>query len=294
MKTKVFFIGWLAIAILLTYSCQPEFITPESTFNSLSTERSLEDCQNYCITEDTGDAYAVYDQAYYPANMGWVDVKYFNTLTHVQYEFYSHQHPIACIRLNDMHGQKIYEGSDDSWTYEFALRSEWEACEMVELTFWISRVGCVHNGNDHSEYTYLPTAYALIPPCETVEPPTDECEEGLSIHQDGDCWVFTYVSAEAISGAEVSFTIPHITGFESCDGKEYTVNQGRGRGANTVLTWTGDIPACEEISFSLQLDPDCNRNNAGFAILWSDFKVNGVSKKGNNSNIVYDDCDRKK
>ncbi len=80
--------------------------------------------------------------------------------------------------------------------------------------------------------------------------PPDKCEEGLSIHKEGDCWgVFTYVSAEAISGAEVSFTTPHITGFEACDGKEYTVNQGRGRGANTVLTWTGEITTCGKSIF---------------------------------------------
>lgn len=81
-------------------------------------------CQNYCITEDIGDAYAIYGLVYYPANMVWVDIMYFNTLSHDQYEFYPHQHPIACIRLNDMQGQKIFESSEDFWTYEFALRTE--------------------------------------------------------------------------------------------------------------------------------------------------------------------------
>ena len=83
---------------------------------------------------------------------------------------------------------------------------------MVELTFLISRVDCVHNGNDHSEYTYLPTAYSFIPSCEILDPPPDKCEEGLSIHKEGDCWGYLpMLLLKLLSGAEVSFTKSHIT-----------------------------------------------------------------------------------
>ena len=46
----------------------------------------------------------------------------------------------------------------------------------------------------------------------------------------------------------------------------------------TVLTWTGDLTACEKVTFDLTFNPDCEQNG-NHANLWTDFKVNEVSKK---------------
>jgi len=90
-----------------------------------------------------------------------------------------------------------------------------------------------------------------------------------------------------LEGAEVKFTCPHISSFIAIDGKEYAINPGNSKGSPTVLTWIGDIEACTEITFTLSFEADCDQNSSGKANLFTDFKVNGESKKGDNENIVY-------
>ncbi len=99
--------------------------------------------------------------------------------------------------------------------------------------------------------------------------------------------VFTYVSEEDLTNAEVKFTCPHITGISGIDAASFTVNPGNGKGSPTVLTWVGDIEACTTYTWDITFTPDCDQNAAGFANIWTDFKVNEVSKKGNLHNIVY-------
>lgn len=93
--------------------------------------------------------------------------------------------------------------------------------------------------------------------------------------------VFSYTSAVDVLGAVVKLTCPHIQttdGFTSDDGKVYEVNN---TGNNTVLSWTGDLAACQKITFYLTLIPDCSKKNNGNGevTLWTDFKVNEESKK---------------
>ncbi|SDB56794.1 hypothetical protein SAMN03097699_2185 [Flavobacteriaceae bacterium MAR_2010_188] len=114
----------------------------------------------------------------------------------------------------------------------------------------------------------------------------DECEESFSYELNEDSsYTFTYISEESLEDAEVKFTCPHITGFYSLDGKSYDVNPGKGQGAPTVLTYVGDIEACTPITFTMSFDADCEQNAAGFANMFTDFKVNEVSKKGDAGNI---------
>lgn len=108
------------------------------------------------------------------------------------------------------------------------------------------------------------------------------CEESFSYEtSDNLNVVFTYTSEENLEDAIVKFTCPHVLpeyGFFVNDGKFYTVNNN---GNITVLTWTGDIAACQTISFDLTFNPDCtkqNKGNGGINI-WTDFTVNGESKK---------------
>lgn len=108
------------------------------------------------------------------------------------------------------------------------------------------------------------------------------CEESFSYATEDNLNVtFTYVSAESLENAEVKIVCPHIMttdGFISMDGKEYAVNNS---GNITVLTWTGDIAACTEMTFDLSFNPDCSKQNKGNGgiNIWTDFTVNGASKK---------------
>ncbi len=108
------------------------------------------------------------------------------------------------------------------------------------------------------------------------------CEESFSYETSDNLTVlFKYKSENDIPNAQVKLTCPHIdptNGFTANDEKTYAVNNS---GNQTVLTWEGDITACEEISFDLTFVPDCSKKNNGNGgvTIWTDFKVNEVSVK---------------
>lgn len=122
------------------------------------------------------------------------------------------------------------------------------------------------------------------------------CEENFSyVTTDNKNVVFTYISPVALTNAVVKFTCPQIGGYIANDGKIYTSNSGQSNGTDNVLTWTGDIPACGDgITFSFSFTPNCVYNEKSekwnTPNVWSDFKVNEVSKKGTLGNIEYTDC----
>ena len=159
-------------------------------------------------------------------------------------------------------------------SHSLPLDATWTACESVAFTVYQESQGRPIEFNEN---------YALVGICR------DGCEESFDykLNQDGS-YTFTYISEEDITNAEVKFTCPHIISFEALDGKAYSVNPGNGNGSPTVLTWNGDINACEEITFTMSFEADCDQNNAGFATLWTDFKVNDLSKKGDLDNITFD------
>ncbi len=118
----------------------------------------------------------------------------------------------------------------------------------------------------------------------------DGCDESFSYLENEDgSYTFTYLSEVSLTDANVKFTCPHIKGFTVEDGKTYTENPANpnSQGSPTVLTLTGDIAACTPITFILSFDPDCEQNANGKLNLWTDFKVNEVSKKGSLESIKY-------
>ena len=180
------------------------------------------------------------------------------------------------ITINNNGDEVVIENvpSGSTVSHMIDLPENWQACD--EIPFSILQAGLSTN------ITFDET-YALIGVCD------DGCDESFSYkdNQDGS-YTFTYISAEDLDEAEVKFTCPHIVSFEALDGKTYSVNPGNSHGSPTVLTWTGDIDACTEITFTLAFEGDCNQNNAGFANIFTDFKVNDVSKKGDNENIKFE------
>ncbi|MCH4553985.1 hypothetical protein [Aestuariibaculum lutulentum] len=156
--------------------------------------------------------------------------------------------------------------------HKITLPENWQACD--EIPFSIGG-----NGDDLD----IDDSYALVGICQ------DTCEESFSYEANDDgSYTFTYSSSEDLTNAEVIFTCPHITDFKALDGKVYDVNPGQSQGKNTVLTWTGNLEACTPITFTLLFEADCNQNQANFANLFTDFKVNEISKKGDAENIKFD------
>jgi hypothetical protein len=100
---------------------------------------------------------------------------------------------------------------------------------------------------------------------------------------------FVYNSPEAVSGAVVEFTFPHIEYFVPHVGgskqqRIYTVNNVNNA---TVITCTADLVMGPNPMFCFIVKADCSKGNGGYATIWTDMKVNGVSVKGTIKNKVF-------
>jgi hypothetical protein len=100
---------------------------------------------------------------------------------------------------------------------------------------------------------------------------------------------FVYISPEAVTGAVVEFTfphikyfVPHITGPKQL--RIYTVNNVDNP---TVITCTTDLVKGPNPMFCFIVKADCSKGNSGVATIWTDMKVNGVSVKGTIKNKVF-------
>lgn len=243
-----------------------------------------EDCASICIEEGTNTYYKKSGsktvQAGGSANTKNVSYEIYNTESQLFiYVTYSPTGPNsskAKLNININGSERTVEKIDSEITisHQIDLPENWQACDVIPFT--IFQEGFI-------EDVTFEGSYALVGIC------TDTCEDSFNYEKNVDgSYTFTYISAEDVTNAEVKFTCPHITDFTALDGKEYTINPGKGNGSPTVLTWTGNLEACEEITFTILFDADCEQNNADFAILFADFKVNEVSKKGEKENIKFD------
>lgn len=102
------------------------------------------------------------------------------------------------------------------------------------------------------------------------------CEESFSYKEnDGGSYTFTYIPEESFS-ADLVFTFAQgvaVTGLE-----DWSTN-GQTRQITMALT------ACTEYSWTVTLTPDCSGSSPSSNV-FTDFKVNEVSKKGNLNNII--------
>lgn len=100
---------------------------------------------------------------------------------------------------------------------------------------------------------------------------------------------FAYYSQEAVNGAVVELTFPQIQYFvphitKPSENRIYSVNNVDNQ---TVITCTTDLIAGWNPMFCFIVKADCSKGNSGFATLWTDMKVNGVSVKGTIKNKVF-------
>ena len=178
-----------------------------------------------------------------------------------------------------------------SGSHTFDFTADWAACDVVLIT------ARIEDCDDGIKVTKAGT-YALVGECVTCD------DESFSYTTDNNLDItFTYNAGEetgALTDAVVEFTFPQVIGltlnedglYEAPDGKLYSVNNPTNQ---TVFTWTGDIGCTTEeaVTFVFSHTPDCSAPpaNDGQAMIWTDTKVNGVSVKGTNLNIVYTGCE---
>ncbi|OMP31293.1 hypothetical protein [Mangrovimonas sp. DI 80] len=308
------FLGCCMLVSILMFSCQSEELQdnqiPDNT-QSLSLEKlssvknitmstsamreAYVDCETTCIVAGSGNYFVMADSDFYENGNGngykrkEISYEAYNTETQfiidVYYQYTGNANfdssieiEITDVTINEepqvvnispIIQDNLEGGEIVSLIYNLPM--DWEACDKI--SFSVKQEGL-------SDDLTLDATYSLIGIC--------PCEESFSYEDLGDnTYVFTYSNVEAMENAVVQFTCPHIVDFTPLDGKEYSVNPGNGPGAPTVLTWIGDLEACSETTFAIIFDADCNQNNANFANIFTDFKVNGDSKKGEASNIKF-------
>lgn len=101
------------------------------------------------------------------------------------------------------------------------------------------------------------------------------CDEEFRYEVDGNEVTFTYIPAEDVTGANLAFTFPQSALDTPLQGWTYS---------GQTMQRTMDLKACETYTWKVTLTckPLNNPQNK-----WTDFTVNGVSKKGSLNNI---DC----
>lgn len=105
-------------------------------------------------------------------------------------------------------------------------------------------------------------------------PQTPACPEKFDYTRNADgTYTFTYKPPVEKSGANVVFTFAQGNVTKGLD--DWTPK-------GTTMQKTMDLKACEELSWTVTL---ACKENPGAKNLWTDFTVNGVSKKGNLLNI---------
>lgn len=100
---------------------------------------------------------------------------------------------------------------------------------------------------------------------------------------------FQYYSSTAVPNAVIELTFPHISHFvpHVTNGNKHRVFTVNNVNNQTVIKTITNLTVGWNPMFCFMLKVDCNKGNSGYATIWSDMKVNGVSVKGSIKNKVF-------
>lgn len=284
----------LLACLFLTGCQQEEVVTPGNSIGARS-----HDCSLVCIDPDAPVYHEHTDFVLESAgpNFRRFDYTVYNTLSGfvVSWQYSASQNTprrltftvsgggfSAPVSFTTTCGQAPQSG-----TTTLNFTAPWAACDDVNFTARLEDCDGLLKASKVGNYD-------LVGACSTCD---DEAfsystTDNLNI-------VFTYNAASELTDAVVEFTFPQVLNAElnedglytGADGKLYTVNNANNQ---TVFTWTGDIGCTSAtgstFAFSHQADCSAPPANDGQAVIWTDTKVNGLSVKGTNTNIVYQGC----
>ncbi len=109
------------------------------------------------------------------------------------------------------------------------------------------------------------------------------CEESFSYTSNANgSYTFTYIPAEDMEDAIVVFTFAQSVVASGYDWPSWN-------GTSSSRTESMDLDACSVYSWTVSLSGDCS-GNSGKSNLWTDFKVNEVSKKNENTPNLTQNC----
>lgn len=115
---------------------------------------------------------------------------------------------------------------------------------------------------------------------------TDCCTESFSYvdHENG-TYTFTYVAGEDMPDAEVVFTFAQ-SAYKSGLSDDFSQN-----GNGQTYKATMDLEKCDVLEYTITLQANCDGNGKNEnSNVWTDFKVNDVSKKNENTPNLIQSC----
>ncbi|WP_339697755.1 hypothetical protein [Algoriphagus aquimarinus] len=230
-----------------------------------------------CITEDSGDIFKADGDL--SANWGGgpnagtksLTVEVWNTLTTIEYRFTltsSNPNGNNLQYFDEVSGDWLNAGSlvvNVPLVISRALPIGWVAGDVItEQWKQVGGGSPLDAGN---------VSYTLIGEC-------SDCEESFSYVDNGDneAYVFTYIPAEDMSAAALVFTFAQGVAASATGLDGWATN-----GSTRQITM--DLVACQEYTWTVDLIADCSGNSPNSNV-WTDFKVNTVSKKGTLSDIT--------
>lgn len=113
----------------------------------------------------------------------------------------------------------------------------------------------------------------------------DCCTESfLYVDNEDGTYTFTYTAGEDMNDAEVVFTFAQ-SAYVSGLSVEYSQNGNNGQTYKAVM----DLEKCDVLSYTITLQPNCSGNSTSSNV-WTDFKVNDISKKANPEDKFVASC----
>ena len=113
----------------------------------------------------------------------------------------------------------------------------------------------------------------------------NDCEESFSYVSNGDnTYTFYYTPAEDMEGAVVVFTFAQ-SAYLSGLSEDYSQNGNNGQTYKATL----DLQKCVELEYTIALQANCSGNSQNSNV-WTDFKVNDISKKNENTSNIVQNC----
>lgn len=259
-STALLIIGAVIIALIVIVSCRKEDVELPSKSGAVTMPKAgYIDCQSQCILKGSGQFYAkdtsvtvLWGGASQNKFTKIVDLRVYNTETDFVFMFKSTQAP-QNLYIDGVLILSTARGSEGVWTsYSIPLPAGWKACDLKEYNVSIDGQGAP---------ALFKVSYQLIGICPA-------CEESFSFVDNGDSsYTFTYIPKEEMIDAFIEFTFPQGIVVSAPAG---WTQPGNGH----VRQIHRNLVACEPFVFTFKL---VHKEN-GFGPLWTDFKVNGISR----------------
>ncbi|MFC0261480.1 hypothetical protein [Fontibacter flavus] len=264
------------------YGMEAEAVA-KNGFNLAAIGTGLDNARTYtenawdisCITEDAETWFVASFTESYGPTQGDVTVEVYNTPTQMVYAISS----TTDIKVVNFKGVEKYKSNTPAAqpfiiTEELgAFETDWNAGDELFADLVVRRNNS--NGGGSGQQVLINTSYKLVGVCEA---PEVTCDNSLSYVDHGDgTYTFTFVPKQDMNDANLVFTFAQgvtIGGLDNWEAKGVTMQKKMNMIAFSTYTWT------------VELDTNCRGVGQPNANLWTDFTVNGDSKKCDLKNIV--------